>query len=59
VPQERVITNVARYGNTSAASIPMALHEASQDGRIRRGDLVLLAAVGAGMTAGSVLLRWE
>lgn len=59
ISRERVIANVERYGNTSAASIPMALHEAVADGRIQRGHLVLFAAVGAGMTAGSVLLRWE
>ncbi|HEU4587929.1 MAG TPA: beta-ketoacyl-ACP synthase III [Gemmatimonadales bacterium] len=58
IPAERVISNVARYGNTSAASIPMALHEAVIAGRVRTGDLVLLGAVGGGLTAGAAVLRW-
>ncbi|HEU4648130.1 MAG TPA: beta-ketoacyl-ACP synthase III [Gemmatimonadales bacterium] len=58
IPVERVISNVARYGNTSAASIPMALHEAVMTGRVRSGDLVLLGAVGGGLTAGAAVLRW-
>jgi len=59
VSDDRVIRNFERYGNTSAASIPIALHEALTDHRIRSGDLVLLTAVGSGMTAGSLLLRWD
>lgn len=59
IPRERVIATFERYGNTSAASIPMTLHEAVTAGQIRRDDLILLAAVGAGMTAASVLLRWN
>jgi 3-oxoacyl-[acyl-carrier-protein] synthase-3 len=58
IPPERVVSNVARYGNTSAASIPIALHEARCDGRIRPGDVVLLAAAGSGLTAGAAVLRW-
>jgi 3-oxoacyl-[acyl-carrier-protein] synthase-3 len=58
VPQERTIVNIDRYGNTSAASIPLALAEAAEDGRLRDGDLVLLSGFGAGMTWGSALLRW-
>jgi 3-oxoacyl-[acyl-carrier-protein] synthase-3 len=50
--------NIAKYGNTSAASIPLALVEAAQDGRLKEGDLVLLSGFGAGMTWASVLLRW-
>jgi 3-oxoacyl-[acyl-carrier-protein] synthase III len=50
--------NIDRYGNTSAASIPLALVEAAQAGRLRDGDLVLLSGFGAGMTWASVLLRW-
>ncbi len=54
----RVAMNIERVGNTSAASIPIALHEAVQAGNLERGDLVLMTAVGAGITYGSVLLRW-
>lgn len=55
---ERLVTNLERYGNTASASIPIALTEALGSGRIAEGDLVLLAGFGAGMTWGSVLLRW-
>jgi len=55
---ERVITTVARHGNTSAASVPLALDTAVRDGRIRPGQLVMLQGVGAGMTWGTLLLRW-
>ncbi|HEY0973886.1 MAG TPA: beta-ketoacyl-ACP synthase III [Solimonas sp.] len=58
VPRERVVTTVAHHGNTSAASVPLALDKAVRDGRIRNGHLVLLEGVGGGMTWGSVLLRW-
>ncbi|MES0873833.1 beta-ketoacyl-ACP synthase III [Sinimarinibacterium thermocellulolyticum] len=58
VPRERVVTTVARHGNTSAASVPLALDKAVRDGRIRPGHLVLLEGVGGGMTWGSVLLRF-
>jgi 3-oxoacyl-[acyl-carrier-protein] synthase III len=54
----RVVLNLERFGNTGAASIPIGLAEAAEDGRIRRGDLVLLSSVGAGMTWGSTLVRW-
>jgi 3-oxoacyl-[acyl-carrier-protein] synthase-3 len=49
---------VARHGNTSAASIPLALDAAVRDGRIKQGDLVMLEAMGGGFTWGSALLRW-
>jgi 3-oxoacyl-[acyl-carrier-protein] synthase III len=55
---ERTITNIERYGNTSSASIPLALFEAVDDGRVRDGDLVLCSGVGAGLTWGSALFRW-
>ncbi|WP_432489101.1 3-oxoacyl-ACP synthase III family protein [Kineococcus sp. SYSU DK018] len=55
---ERVFTNLDRYGNTASASIPIAVSEALASGRLRPGNLVLLAGFGAGMTWGSVLLRW-
>ncbi len=57
-PMDRVVVNVHRYGNTSAATVPSALDEAVRDGKIKEGDLVLLDTFGAGLTYGSVLLRW-
>lgn len=57
-PMEKTVVNIDRYGNTSAASIPLALVEAAQEGRLADGDLVLLSGFGAGMTWASVLLRW-
>jgi 3-oxoacyl-[acyl-carrier-protein] synthase III len=58
MPEEKVIINISRFGNTTAATIPLALNDAMAEGRLKRGDLVLLASVGAGFTVGSVLLRW-
>jgi 3-oxoacyl-[acyl-carrier-protein] synthase-3 len=58
LPMDRFFVNVDRYGNTSAASIPIALDEARQAGRIKPGDLTLLVAFGAGLTYGSALIRW-
>jgi 3-oxoacyl-[acyl-carrier-protein] synthase-3 len=58
LPMEKVLINVDRYGNTSAATIPTALDEAARDGRIKSGQTVLLDAFGAGLTYGSLLLRW-
>lgn len=58
VPREKVVVNVDRVGNTSAASIPIALDEAHRGGRIRQGDIVLLNAFGGGFTWGSALIRW-
>lgn len=58
LPMDRFFINVDRYGNTSAASIPIALDEARRSGRISRGDLILLVAFGAGLTYGSALIRW-
>lgn len=58
IAPEKVVTTVDRHGNTSAASIPLALDTAVRDGRVKRGDLVLLEAMGGGFTWGSVLLRW-
>jgi 3-oxoacyl-[acyl-carrier-protein] synthase-3 len=57
-PSERTLVNIDRYGNTSAASIPLALFEAVEEGRVRDGDLVLLSGFGAGMTWASALLEW-
>ncbi|HEY1648612.1 MAG TPA: beta-ketoacyl-ACP synthase III [Terracidiphilus sp.] len=56
---ERVIINIEKYGNTSAGTIPLAMETAVEEGKLKKGDLVLLAAVGAGFTVGTVLLRWE
>ncbi len=58
MPMEKVYTNVQRYGNTSSASIPLALTEARQNGRLKPGDVVLTVAFGAGLTWGATLLRW-
>ncbi len=59
LPEEKVVINIERFGNTTAATIPLALNDAVQDGRLKRGDLVLLTSVGAGFTVGSVLVRWS
>jgi 3-oxoacyl-[acyl-carrier-protein] synthase-3 len=58
LPMDKVVLNVDRYGNTSAASIPIALDEAVRQGRIKDGDLVLFEAFGAGLTWASALVRW-
>jgi len=59
LPHERMATVVARYGNPTAATLPLALEDAVTAGRISRGDLVVLVAVGAGFTVGAMLLRWQ
>ena len=56
--EKKVVVNIERYGNTTGATIPLALADSIADGRLNKGDLVLLASVGAGFTVGSVLLRW-
>ena len=58
LPLERLISTVERHGNTSAASIPLAFDEAVRDGRIKRGDTVMMEAFGGGFTWGSVLLKY-
>jgi 3-oxoacyl-[acyl-carrier-protein] synthase-3 len=58
IPRERMVVNVDRYGNTSSGSIPLALAEAQRDGRVKKGDLVLMTGMGAGLTWGSGLMRW-
>ena len=58
LPKERVVVTVDRHANTSAASVPLAMAEAVNDGRIQRGDLVLLEAIGGGLTWGAALLRY-
>ncbi len=57
--KEQVIINIDRYGNTTSATIPICLYEASKEGRIKKGDYVLIASFGAGFTWGAGLIRWE
>ncbi len=58
LPDSKVVINIAKYGNTTAATIPLALADSVATGRLKKGDLVVLASVGAGFTVGAVLLRW-
>ncbi len=58
IPDEKMYSNIAEYGNTSSASLPMALDHAVREGRIRAGDLVLLGAIGGGLTWATALVRW-
>ncbi len=58
IPKEKVFLNIAKYGNTSAASVPIALDEAVRKGKIKRDDLVLMAAFGGGLTWAAALMRW-
>jgi 3-oxoacyl-[acyl-carrier-protein] synthase III len=56
--EDRIIINIDEFGNTTAGTIPLALESARQQGRLKKGDLVLIASVGAGFTVGATLLRW-
>jgi 3-oxoacyl-[acyl-carrier-protein] synthase-3 len=58
LPQEKVFTNIDRYGNTSAASVPIALDEALEQNKIHENDLIMLCACGGGLTWGANILRW-
>ena len=58
MPEEKIYVNVSKYGNTSAASVPVALDEAARLGRIKEGDVVLMVAFGAGFTWGATLVKW-
>jgi len=58
LPLEKIVINIDVYGNTTAATIPLALESARREGRLKKGDLVLIASVGAGFTVGATLLRW-
>ena len=58
MPEEKVIINIDRYGNTTAGTIPIAMQTALEEGKLKKGDLLLIAAVGAGFTSGATLLRW-
>jgi len=59
LPLERVIINIDRFGNTTAGTIPLAMQTAREEGKLKKGDLILATSVGAGFTVGSSLLRWE
>jgi len=58
MPLEKVIINIDRFGNTTAGTIPLAMRTAIEEGRLKKGDLLLIAAVGAGFTSGATLVRW-
>jgi 3-oxoacyl-[acyl-carrier-protein] synthase-3 len=58
IPEEKIVVNVERYGNTSSGSIPLALADAADDGRLGPGKLVLMTGMGAGLTWGSALIEW-
>ena len=58
IPEDKVFVNIEKYGNTSAASVPMALAEAVAAGRIQPGDRILMVAFGAGYTAGAAVVEW-
>jgi 3-oxoacyl-[acyl-carrier-protein] synthase-3 len=58
MPMEKVVVNIDRYGNTTAGTIPLAMQTALEEGKLKKGSMVLLAAVGAGFTSGATLLRW-
>jgi 3-oxoacyl-[acyl-carrier-protein] synthase-3 len=58
VDDSRIMVNIDRYGNTTGGTIPLGLCDAVEQGRLKKGDLVLLVAVGAGYTAGGILIRW-
>jgi 3-oxoacyl-[acyl-carrier-protein] synthase-3 len=56
--EDQIIINIGEYGNTTAGTIPLAMETARQQGRLKKGDLVLAATVGAGFTVGAALFRW-
>ena len=58
IPQEKVVINIERFGNTTAGTIPLALNDAVEQKRLKEGDLLLVASVGAGFTVGAILMRW-
>ena len=59
MPEDKIIINIGEYGNTTCGTIPLAMHTALEQGRLKKGATVLLAAFGGGYTAGAALLRWE
>jgi len=58
IPMTKVITNLSKYGNTSAGSIPIALDEAVRSGQVKKGDIIACAGFGAGLSWGAAILRW-
>ena len=58
MPLDKVIINIEKYGNTTAGTIPLAMNTAIEEGKLKKGSLVLMASVGAGFTVGAALLRW-
>jgi 3-oxoacyl-[acyl-carrier-protein] synthase III len=58
MPMEKVITNLSKYGNTSAASIPLALDEAVRSGQVKPGDIIACAGFGAGLSWGAAIIKW-
>ena len=58
IPSDKVISNLANYGNTSSASIPLALDEAVRSGKVKTGDIIAAAGFGAGLTWGSAIVKW-
>lgn len=58
IPMEKVITNLSEYGNTSAASIPIALDQAVREGKVKEGDIIACAGFGAGLSWGAAILKW-
>jgi 3-oxoacyl-[acyl-carrier-protein] synthase-3 len=58
MPREKVVINIDRFGNTTAGTIPIAMQTALEEGKLKKGDCLLIAAVGAGFTSGATLLRW-
>ncbi|MBP7862312.1 ketoacyl-ACP synthase III [bacterium] len=58
MPMEKVIVNIGEFGNTTAGTLPLAMHSALKEGRLKKGDLVLFASIGAGFSAGALLMRW-
>jgi len=58
IPEDKVFSNIHKYGNTSAASIPIAMYEAYKEGKLKKGDYVLLTAFGGGLTWGAIVLKF-
>jgi 3-oxoacyl-[acyl-carrier-protein] synthase-3 len=59
IPMDKVITNLSKYGNTSAGSIPLALDEAVRSGQVKEGDIIACAGFGAGLSWGACILKWK
>jgi 3-oxoacyl-[acyl-carrier-protein] synthase-3 len=59
IPAEKIVSNIAEYGNTSAASIPLALDEVTRQGQIKPGDVVAIAGFGAGLSWGAAIIQWK